>query len=160
MGREGRGVKATPHLFSQPGPFRSAKLPRRFPRSSARPILAAMSATLATLARRALGSAPTLHPAACWAAPAAVRHMHVSSAAAAGSRGGAASGGGGSGSGGGAPPAADAFTAALQQKTEEELRQLALKQGQPSTAAAEEQATEQAAGEVRRLGGPRAANAR
>lgn len=46
-----------------------------------------------------------------------------------------AAGGGGAAAAGTSPGQPDAFTAALQQKTEEELRLLALKQGQPHTAA-------------------------
>lgn len=100
-----------------------------------------MASSLSTAAVRALTQSASPLAAAC--APLLQRLSSLSGGAAAfsSSSSSCAPAAGGAASGGGGEP--DAFTASLQHKTEEELRQLALKQGQPHTAdAAEDSAAE------------------
>ena len=93
------------------------------------------SACLAAATRAWLAAAPTRGPAALAAVvgPLVCRARALSSSAAASITAGGSGGGGGAAAPPGTP---DAFTAALQQKTEEELRHLALQQGQPHVAEA------------------------
>ena len=100
--------------------------------------MASSSACLAAATRAWLAAAPTRGPAALAAlvGPLVCSARALSSSAAASS----AAGGGGAAA---APGTPDAFTAALQQKTEEELRQLALQQGQPHVAEASSTAGDQ-----------------